>query len=576
MEQIPKTKEKNGGIRLQRLNRGLLVVTVFLGMALVLMAFSVNRSFRQLEESTRQYMKAAGDTSDMQEASDYLTDRARTFVVTGDVTAAKDFDREVNETKRRDKAVESIGTYLTEQDTANHLADALAASNELASIENYAMALAAKGHGIDPSALPASITAAELSDADLALPDQEQRVKARNMMFDETYQAYKSQIRENVALCQEELSSSLESVQEQCSDQLQKAITTLSILIILVVIVVVAMIFCSVWLFIWPIDRMVSAIEEDKPAEELGAYELRFVSRAYNKARAESLKNQEDLAYTASHDQLTGVYNRGVFEKAKEKNRGRAQAMFIFDVDHFKEFNDTYGHDLGDRVLKKVANAIRSNFRDEDYVCRFGGDEFTVLMVHVTSEMRPLCEKKIEKIRSVCRDTSDGLPKVTLSIGVAFSDRPDPTDDILKDADTALYKTKERGKDGYTFYGDKEVKEEEKMLSIDALTAYGANVKEGLARCMNNEGFYLRLVKMAAKDANFEALEQALADHNLDEGFHAAHALKGVLANLALTPVLEPVAEMTELLRARTDTDYGPLLDRVRKGRAELVGLCGE
>ena len=77
-------------------------------------------------------------------------------------------------------------------------------------------------------------------------------------------------------------------------------------------------------------------------------------------------------------------------------------------------------------------------------------------MVHATSAMRELVENKIENIREALRDTEDGLPRITLSIGVAFSDRPDPTDDILKDADTALYVTKERGRDGYTFYGDKE------------------------------------------------------------------------------------------------------------------------
>ena len=130
--------------------------------------------------------------------------------------------------------------------------------------------------------------------------------------------------------------------------------------------------------------------------------------------------------------------------------------MFIFDVDHFKEFNDRYGHDMSDRVLQKVAATLTGNFRTEDYVCRFGGDEFTVLMVHATSAMRELVENKIERIRETLRDTADGLPVITLSIGVAFSDRPDPTDDILKDADTALYVTKERGRDGYTFYGDKE------------------------------------------------------------------------------------------------------------------------
>ena len=567
---------KIGGIRLQTLNRGILVLTVVLGIALVMLTLSVNRSFVQLEEATRLYILAKNDTANMQEASDYLTDRARTFVVTGNVTAAEEFYREVEETQRRNKAVMSMETYLSSSETAKYLSEALSASNELAEIETYAMALASDGYGLDPSALPNAVSLIALTEEDASLSEQEQRVKARNMMFDETYQTYKSQIRESIALCDKELVSSIETVRSESSDHLRKAITALTVLIVIIVLSVIGAILASIRLILLPLRKMVTAIEEDRPSEESGAHEFRFVSRAYNKALSETRQSQEELAYNASHDQLTGVYNRGVFEKAKEKNRGRAQAMFIFDVDHFKQFNDTYGHVVGDRVLIKVASALRSNFRDEDYVCRFGGDEFTVLMVHVTSEMRSLVEKKIHTIRAICRDTSDGLPKITLSIGVAFSDRPDPTDDILKDADTALYQTKERGKDGYTFYGDRPLSEEENMLTTDALFAYGANVKEGLARCMNNEGFYLRLVKMAANDENFTKLEEAVEAHDLDAGFHAAHALKGVLANLAITPALEPVAEMTELLRARTDTDYGPLLDRVRKAHHDLMELCRE
>jgi len=111
------------------------------------------------------------------------------------------------------------------------------------------------------------------------------------------------------------------------------------------------------------------------------------------------------------------------------------------------------------------------------------------------------------------------------------------------------------------------------MLTIDALKAYGANVQEGLARCMNNEAFYLRLVKMGANDANFRKLSDALANRDLAAAFEAAHALKGVLANLALTPVLQPVVEATELLRARTDTDYAPLAARIDEAHRKLLEI---
>ena len=109
------------------------------------------------------------------------------------------------------------------------------------------------------------------------------------------------------------------------------------------------------------------------------------------------------------------------------------------------------------------------------------------------------------------------------------------------------------------------------MLTVDSLRAFGAHVDEGMARCMGREDFYLRLVKMALGDANVGKLKDAIAANDLDAAFEAAHALKGVMANLALTPVLTPVAEITELLRARTEMDYRPLMEKISDA---WDGLC--
>ena len=447
---------KQEGFRLQRLNRIMAFVAVLLGIALVAASLSTNRSFSELEKATEGYIRARKDVADMQAGSDYLTDRVRTFIVTGDPDSAADFFYEVEVTRRRDLAVESMEQTLSGSDGARYLSAALQASNQLAEIERYAMKLAAAGNGLDIGTLPAALGTVTLTAADEALSAEEKLVKAREMVFDATYQAYKEDIRENLALCEQALIGETEDVQKKSTDRLENALTAQTLLIAIVVMAVIFIALYSAHLIIRPVNALVKAIEEKQLAEERGAYELRFVSRAYNEAYVQSQQNQEALAYKATHDALTGLFNRGAFEKARQTTRGRAQAMFIFDVDHFKEFNDTYGHDMGDRVLQKVAATLTGNFRTEDYVCRFGGDEFTVLMVHATSAMRELVENKIERIRETLRDTADGLPVITLSIGVAFSDRPDPTDDILKDADTALYVTKERGRDGYTFYGDKE------------------------------------------------------------------------------------------------------------------------
>lgn len=111
------------------------------------------------------------------------------------------------------------------------------------------------------------------------------------------------------------------------------------------------------------------------------------------------------------------------------------------------------------------------------------------------------------------------------------------------------------------------------MLTIEALKELGVNTQEGLARCMNNEAFYLRLVGMGLKDGGFDKLEEAVAAGDLDAGFEAAHALKGVLGNLALTPLYTPVSEMTELLRARTQADYAPYIEKIKGERAKLLAL---
>ena len=113
------------------------------------------------------------------------------------------------------------------------------------------------------------------------------------------------------------------------------------------------------------------------------------------------------------------------------------------------------------------------------------------------------------------------------------------------------------------------------MLTIDALKQFGADVDDGLSRCMGNEAFYFKLIGKVVEDKNFQALEDAVAAKDLDKAFDAAHSLKGVLGNLALTPVYEPVFEITELLRERKDIDYSEYLTTISEKRSELAALIG-
>ncbi len=110
-------------------------------------------------------------------------------------------------------------------------------------------------------------------------------------------------------------------------------------------------------------------------------------------------------------------------------------------------------------------------------------------------------------------------------------------------------------------------------MTLDDLIAYGANVEEGLGRCMGNEGFYLRLVESVKQEKNFQALFDAVAAGDMEAGFRAAHALKGVLGNLAITPLYEPIVEITELLRAKTEMDYTEIMGNITSAYEAFCAL---
>lgn len=112
------------------------------------------------------------------------------------------------------------------------------------------------------------------------------------------------------------------------------------------------------------------------------------------------------------------------------------------------------------------------------------------------------------------------------------------------------------------------------MITVDTLREYGADTDDAIARCMNNTDFYLRLVGKALNDDNYEKLKEAIKAKDYEAAFSIAHALKGVVTNLSLTPLAEPVIEITEHLRAGEDRDYSGLLEKMDNELARLKALA--
>jgi two-component system cell cycle response regulator len=203
-------------------------------------------------------------------------------------------------------------------------------------------------------------------------------------------------------------------------------------------------------------------------ALELGAHDiiLRPVDEEEIIARARTLMRRKRYMDTlrqrldqslelAVTDQLTGLYNRRFLFTQIAPLVQRAQcggdpvSVMTIDIDHFKRFNDTFGHDAGDTVLREFAARLGSNTRPSDFACRFGGEEFVVIMPRTTGDIACLAAER--QRRSICASPFiiPGVAPidVTVSIGVACSDGGDDTpESLMKRADQALYDAKNAGR----------------------------------------------------------------------------------------------------------------------------------
>lgn len=189
----------------------------------------------------------------------------------------------------------------------------------------------------------------------------------------------------------------------------------------------------------------------------------RIKTQLRRKKYQDSLRNDLDKSVSLSiKDGLTGVYNRRYFDshiiqiinKAVAASKG--VALLMFDIDHFKDVNDTYGHQSGDEVIKSFSGIIKDSLRVTDLVARYGGEEFAAILYDVSPQVSlEIAERIREKIERNGFEIpgSDKPITKTVSIGVAFYEDPLSVDKFIEQSDKALYEAKETGRNKVVMYG---------------------------------------------------------------------------------------------------------------------------
>mgnify|MGYP001202718330 CR=1 FL=1 len=175
-----------------------------------------------------------------------------------------------------------------------------------------------------------------------------------------------------------------------------------------------------------------------------------------------AIKNA-DLYTMAIRDGLTKLYIRKYYrerlyeEWQRSKRNKSSLTLAMLDIDHFKNINDTYGHQAGDLVLKGLADVLQKNCRSVDIPCRYGGEEFAIILPETTHEQAYVFLERMRKTMEACRiDYHDEAIQATMSMGYATIPELEPGDieAFMEMADKALYHSKKTGRNRTTYYGD--------------------------------------------------------------------------------------------------------------------------
>ena len=440
------------GLSFNRVNVFMMITALVMTAVLLGQTLWTSSVFTDLRRATDDYLAGQDAAYMLADASDYLTEEAQEFTVSGDPAHLENYFRELLEDRRRETAVAEMPGKDENTSAYQNLQAALEASDALKELECRAMALAASGYGLDRETLPETIREIDLAPADAALSPGEQIEKAETMLFGEEYYARKEQIRSVMDRCVREMVSSMRARQNATEETMSRLLLWLRLSILLFAALVIFFLWLNYRLGIRPVLQGVQRIQQNASFPVEGAAEVRYLAQAYNKLFETYKKDISHLNYEASHDKLTGAYNRVGYELLRQELDLNNTALLMVDLDHFKTVNDTYGHDAGDRVLIHLVRVLHDNFRSEDYVCRLGGDEFVVFMVHSYPEYENLIREKVAHINHQLQHPPEDVPATTVSVGVAFGENVSEYEVLMERADAALYRSKEMGRSSCSFY----------------------------------------------------------------------------------------------------------------------------
>ena len=448
-------KNEKNGLSLRTIHIWLIVTMVIWSGTVLIASFRLTNTFMRLAQAEDEHTQLEKAAHEMMDASDYLTERVQRFTINGDMRFLEQYFTEAFESNRREEALAKMNVDEKTAAALSNLQEAMDHSVSLMDQEYYAMRLVidAKGYNDYPDVLDDVV----LSEEDAALSPEDKIRRATELVLNDDYYDQKDSIRKEMQESLEEVDKLMAGIKSEELSILRRELTFVRIVIVIQVLSILVMVRLTSILGIHPVLKAVDRIKADSTIPEVGANEFKYLAQAYNKMYSRYRLSMEHLNYKASHDELTGAYNRAGYDLLLSGIDLDSTYMMLLDIDNFKSINDTYGHETGDKVLVNLVNVLNSIFRDDDCICRIGGDEFVVFMVHSSGMPHKLIASKVEQINKELEKSGDGIPPISVSVGIVNGKDVTDIEKLFEKTDAAMYESKKKGKHTYTFYQNTDV-----------------------------------------------------------------------------------------------------------------------
>lgn len=423
---------------------------------------------QQIEQSRRQ---CEAQSQQLVNASDYLTSEVMRFIVTGDRKSLNNYWNEVDNIRNRDKAMEELGKLKLTQEEMNLVNMAKAESDRLIQEESRVMRLVAESIGMEVHELPPSVAAVKLTGEEERMTAGEKQMAAVAYIFGDEYGAGKKVIWSSLdqfrKLLRSRKDAELKAAMEETEKQLNLAQLDNFIVLLLLVVALVSFYLLVLKPFL-KYSASLSRADGVSPIHlaPAGSLEVQEFAKVFNRVYSQWWEQNERLKELNAMDALTGTASRERLYQYLEELVGKRSGsigVIMLDIDSFKSFNDSYGHQAGDRVLAKLGRFLAGTIKEWDgLAARLGGEEFALVIPEAGAEKIDRITGRIMYGIQEMNLRHELLPltdtHVTVSLGsILWTGEEEKTPkELIHYADLALYQAKKNGKNQHVTFSEKD------------------------------------------------------------------------------------------------------------------------